>query len=89
MEQYQDLKKEIATKDDIQKLEIKSFTKNRIGENSQPFSIYRLRWLRRKRVFEQNIIFYFTCKATAPNGRFAIGSGSCDLLEKGRKKHYP
>jgi hypothetical protein len=85
-EQYQDLKKEIATKDDIQKIGDKEFYKKSYWRKLATFFNLSVEVVEEKKeVFEQNIIFYFTCKATAPNGRFATGSGSCDLLEKGRK----
>lgn len=33
-----------------------------------------------------DLVWHFTCKATAPNGRSAIGTGSCSMYEKSQYK---
>jgi hypothetical protein len=35
-----------------------------------------------------NKVWHFVVRATAPNGRSVIGSGSCDMLEKGTRNTY-
>ncbi|GIW70273.1 MAG: hypothetical protein KatS3mg101_1020 [Patescibacteria group bacterium] len=35
----------------------------------------------------KTFVWHFTCRAIAPNGRSAIGVGSCDAFEKAFKKN--
>lgn len=83
---YQALKRKIADEDDIQLMQGREFYKKSYWRKLATFFNLSVDVIEeREEKLDGNIIYYFTCKATAPNGRFAIGSGSCDLLEKGRR----
>ncbi|NTU46992.1 hypothetical protein HGA88_05185 [Candidatus Roizmanbacteria bacterium] len=88
-EAYQDLKKKIATEQDIQVMQGREFYKKSYWRKLATFFNISVEIVEeRHERYENNIVFYFTCKATAPNGRYAIGSGSCDLFEKGRRNSF-
>lgn len=83
---YQDLKKSIIDeKDDIQLIQGRKFLKKSYWRKLATFFNLSVE-VAEERVVEtptKNVIFHFVCKATAPNGRFAVGSGSSDKFEKG------
>jgi len=83
---YLDLKKKIATKDDTQIIQGREFFKKSYWRKLATFFNLSVEVVEeREEGTEANRIYHFICKATAPNGRFAQGAGTCDQLEKGRK----
>lgn len=89
--QYQSLKSSIATADDVQHIQGKEFYKKSYWRKVATFFNLSVEIVREDKetqgdpVIPTNVTYHFTCRATAPNGRFAEGTGSCDLMEKGRK----
>lgn len=84
---YLALKKQIATKDDIQYIQGKKFYKKSYWRKLATFfnlSVEVTHEESQGHNTETEMVFHFTCKATAPNGRYAFGTGSCNLREKGR-----
>jgi len=83
---YQALKREIATSDDIQTIQGKEFFKKSYWRKMATFFNLSVEIVEeQKEELDNNVVYHFTQKAIAPNGRFAYGVGSCDLLEKGRR----
>lgn len=83
---YQALKRKIATPDDVQTIQGKEFYKKSYWRKIATFFNLSVEVVEeRKEELENNVVYHFTQKAIAPNGRFAFGVGSCDLLEKGRR----
>src|SRR5579859_567135 len=83
---YQALKKRIASDDDVQLIQGKQFYKKSYWRKIATFFNLSVEITEeRKEELENNVVYHFTQKAIAPNGRFAYGVGSCDLMEKGRK----
>lgn len=83
--QYESMKKAIATKDDIQKIQGKDFLKKSYWRKIATFFNLSVEVVEER--YEQigkTIVWHFTCKAIAPNGRFSIGTGSCDAFEKAK-----
>jgi hypothetical protein len=85
--QYEQLKKSIAVDSDIQSIQGRDFYKKSYWRKIATFFNLSVEIVDEKHeeIAEGNIFWSFTCKATAPNGRYAIGTGSCDQMEKGRK----
>lgn len=89
---YQDLKRTVLEKDDIQIINGKEFLKKSYWRKIATFFNLSVEIVN-ERVEElkgvngkvNNKVFHFTAKAIAPNGRYAIGTGSCDIFEKGRR----
>lgn len=84
--EYQDLKKSIAMPEDIQSIQGKEFYKKSYWRKVATFFNLSVEITeeRMETIGENNFVYHFTQKATAPNGRFAYGTGSCDRMEKGR-----
>ncbi len=82
--QYQDLKNKIIDKDqDIQHIQGKDFLKKSYWRKVTTFFNLSVEVVEEKREqVGKTFVWHFTCKAIAPNGRFAIGTGSCDAYEK-------
>lgn len=86
--QYQDLKKAIVDKDvDVQLIEGKEFLKKSYWRKVATFFNLTVEVVEeRHEQIGSTIVWHFTCRAVAPNGRSAIGTGSCDAFEKASKK---
>lgn len=83
---YIALKQEIAEKNDIQKIGNNEFYKKSYWRKTATFFNLSVEIIKEdQETIGNNIIYNFTCRATAPNARFSDGSGSCDLMEKGRR----
>ena len=89
--QYQELKKAVQTKDDIQIIQGKNFLKKSYWRKLATYFNLSVEIVEESKEEVKDcpeagdMIFNFRARATAPNGRFAEGTGSCNLLEKGRK----
>lgn len=82
-DQYEDLKKKIAKDSDIQKIGDKDFLKKSYWRKVATFFNLTTEVIEEKHEsIGKTIVWHFTVKATAPNGRSAIGVGSCDAFEK-------
>jgi len=83
---YLELKKAIIKPDDIQQIQGKIFLKKSYWRKIATFFNLSVDIVseRKEALEDGNVTYHFVCKATAPNGRFAIGAGSCDVNEKGR-----
>lgn len=88
---YQELKKAILDEsEDIQIIQSRKFLKKSYWKKLATFFNLSIEVVE-ERVVEtptKNVIFHFICKAIAPNGRYAIGAGSSDLLEKGYRNTF-
>lgn len=84
--EYQVLKNEIATPDDVQIIGDKKFYKKSYWRKIATFFNLSVEIIEEKiePIGDTNLVYHFTQKVTAPNGRYAYGTGSCDRLEKGR-----
>jgi len=87
--QYQELKGAIIDKAvDIQTIAGKEFLKKSYWRKIATFFNLSVEVVEEK--WEQlgkTLVWHFTCKATAPNARFAVGTGSCDAYEKAQLKN--
>lgn len=85
--EYQLLKVAIVDeKDDIQLIQGKKFLKKSYWRKVATFFNLTTEVVEeRKEQIGKTIVWHFTMKATAPNGRSAIGTGSCDAFEKATK----
>ena len=86
---YQELKKEIAEDEDKQIIKTnqgeKTFFKKSYWRKLATFFNLSVEIIQEKYEFmNENLVYNFTCKATAPNGRSAVGTGSCDSYEKAK-----
>ncbi len=88
-EQYQELKTKIVDpKVDVQVIEGKEFLKKSYWRKIATFFNLSVEVVEeRKEQIGKTFVWHFTCKAIAPNGRFAVGVGSCDAFEKATKKN--
>jgi len=86
-EEYLALKEKIAKPEDKQVIQGKEFYKKSYWRKLATFFNLSVEVVeeRQESLADGNIVFHFTCKAIAPNGRYAIGAGTCDLMEKGYK----
>ena len=83
---YLDLKKSIAKPEDKQLIQGREFFKKSYWRKLATFFNLSVEVVEeREEGTDENRIYHFVCKATAPNGRFAVGTGTCDQLEKDRK----
>lgn len=81
--EYMNLKASVATKDDIQQIQGKDFLKKSYWRKIATFFNLNVDIIEeRHEQIGKTVVWHFTCKATAPNGRYAIGTGSCDAFEK-------
>lgn len=83
---YLELKKAIIKPDDVQAIQGKIFLKKSYWRKIATFFNLSVDVVTESKETDDagNTTYHFVCKATAPNGRFAIGAGSCDVNEKGR-----
>src|SRR3990167_9109895 len=80
---YLALKQTIATDEDKQEIQGRTFYKKSYWRKLATFFNLSVEIIKEeKETIGDNVAFYFTCQATAPNGRSAVGTGSCDLKEK-------
>lgn len=81
---YQDLKSKIIDRAvDIQMIGDKEFLKKSYWRKIATFFNLSLDVVSEEHEqVGKTIVWHFTCRATAPNGRSAIGTGSCDAFEK-------
>ncbi len=87
-ENYQDLAQKIEKPEDIQWIEQKGqkrkFRKKSFWRKMERFFNVSLELREeRKETREKELIYYFTFRATAPNGAFVDSTGSCSNMEKG------
>ena len=83
---YLELKEKIATKEDTQFIQGRPFFKKSYWRKLATFFNLSVGVIKeREEGTNENRIYHFVCKATAPNGRYAVGTGTCDQMEKGRK----
>lgn len=84
--EYEQLKKALTTKNDIQIIQGNEFLKKSYWRKiATAFNLsVEITDEHKEVIGENNIVYHFTQKATAPNGRFTYGTGSCDRMEKGR-----
>jgi len=85
-EAYLALKEKIAKSEDIQEIEGKLFYKKSYWRKLATFFNLSVEVVEEQRetIGNGHIAYHFTCKATAPNGRYAIGTGSCDTYDHAR-----
>jgi hypothetical protein len=80
---YQQLKKSVISKDDVQAIQGKEFLKKSYWRKIATFFNLSVEIIEEKHEqIGKTMVWHFTCKATAPNGRYAVGTGSCDAFEK-------
>lgn len=81
---YLDLKEAIVDKSaDVQYIDGKPFLKKSYWRKAATFFNLNVEIVEeRSEKLGHTLVWHFVCKATAPNGRFAIGAGSCDAFEK-------
>lgn len=84
--EYQSLKKELTEESDVQLIQGKEFLKKSYWRKiATAFNLsVEITDEKTETIGENNLVYHFTQKATAPNGRFAYGTGSCDRMEKGK-----
>lgn len=94
-EGYQDLKKKIIDKNtDIQIIGKEEFLKKSYWRKLATFFNLTVKVVKEEKdttmtTFDKdgkkvgNLVYNFTCMAKAPNGRSAVGTGSCEMYEKG------
>lgn len=81
--EYENLKKAIVKPEDIQKIEGKDFLKKSYWRKIATFFNLSTEVVKEKREqIGKTFVWHFTVRAIASNGRFAIGTGSCDAYEK-------
>jgi hypothetical protein len=82
---YQELKQKIVEDDDKQKIGDSEFLKKSYWRKLATFFNLTVEVQKEdKEQLGKTFVWHFTCKATAPNGRSAIGTGSCDIYEKAK-----
>lgn len=81
---YQDLKSAIVDKEvDVQKIGDRDFLKKSYWRKVATFFNLTMEVVKEKNEkLGKTFVWHFTVKAIAPNGRYAIGVGSCDAFEK-------
>jgi len=84
--EYEQLKKALTTKNDVQIIQGNEFLKKSYWRKiATAFNLsVEITDEKVETIGENNLVYHFTQKATAPNGRFTYGTGSCDRMEKGR-----
>lgn len=84
--QYQELKAAIAEDSDKQEIQKKIFLKKSYWRKIATFFNLTVDVVSESHEqIGKTMVWHFTCKAIAPNGRSAIGVGSCDAFEKAIK----
>lgn len=83
---YQDLKSKIVDPDkDIQIIANEQFLKKSYWRKLATFFNLTVEVIEeRNEQIGRTLVWHFTCRAIAPNGRTAIGTGSCDAYEKAK-----
>lgn len=81
---YQELKSSIINKSvDVQMIEGREFLKKSYWRKVATFFNLTVEVVAESHEqIGKTVVWHFTCRATAPNGRSAIGVGSCDAFEK-------
>lgn len=81
---YQDLKNQILDPSvDVQHIQGKDFKKKSYWRKVATFFNLSIETVREeKEQVNRTFVWHFTVRATAPNGRYAEGVGSCDVFEK-------
>lgn len=86
-QQYQELKEKICDiKNDVQKIQGKDFLKKSYWRKLATFFNLSVEIVEEKsetltRYGNEVLVYHFRARATAPNGRFAEGTGSCDIYD--------
>lgn len=87
-EAYQSLAKKIMTDDDVQQIQGKSFKKKSFWRKCQRFFNLSVEITKEEReVYDGYFAYKFVVRATAPNGAFMDGTGTCSSNEKGMEKN--
>lgn len=82
-QQYQDLKAKIKEPSDVQEIQGNEFLKKSYWRKIAAFFNLTIEVVsEEKEKLGSTFVWHFTIKAIAPNGRSAIGTGSCDMYEK-------
>lgn len=83
-EKYQDLKAKIIDRNtDVQIIQNKEFLKKSYWRKIATFFNLSVEVVEEhSEKLGHTFVWHFTCKAVAPNGRTAVGVGSCDAYEK-------
>ena len=91
---YEDLKAAIVVPSDIQIIKGKQFLKKSYWRKIATFFNLNVDIVEERESVSLDQdnkpvdrIYHFTCKATANNGRYAIGVGSCGVVEKDGSQH--
>lgn len=86
--QYQDLIQKVCTDEDYQQIKEKKFRKKSGWRKIATFFNLSVSTMNEKREDfpTGDFAYHFTCRATAPNGRYADGTGSCNAYEKAKYK---
>ena len=81
--QYQDLIQKVCTTEDYQEIQGKKFRKKSGWRKIATFFNLSIDVVEEKHEqIGKTLVWHFTVKAVASNGRYAIGTGSCDAFEK-------
>jgi hypothetical protein len=81
--QYDELKQSIVTDKDVQVIQGNKFLKKSYWRKVATFFNLTTEIVEEsKEQVGKTLVWHFTVKAVAPNGRSAIGVGSCDIYEK-------
>lgn len=81
--QYQDLITQVCTDEDYQIIEDKKFRKKSGWRKIATFFNLSVEVVNESHEqIGKTMVWHFTCRAVAPNGRFVEGVGSCDAYEK-------
>lgn len=84
---YQDLATKILTKEDVQNIQGKEFKKKSYWRKCQRFFNLSMQIVNEVREEHNGYFMYkFVARATAPNGAFVEGTGTCSSNEKGLMK---
>ena len=84
---YQELKKKIIEKEDIQKIGNKEFLKKSFWRKLATFFNLSIDIVEEKKeILGRTLLYNFTVRATAPNGRSTTAVGSCDCYEKATRQ---
>ena len=85
--QYQDLIQKVCTDEDYQQIQGKNFRKKSGWRKIATFFNLSIDVVEEKHEqIGKTLVWHFTVKATASNGRYAVGAGSCDAFEKATLK---
>lgn len=86
-EAYQSLAKKIMTPDDVQDIQGKTFKKKSFWRKCQRFFNLSVEIKEEKReAYDGYFVYKFIARATAPNGAYMDGTGTCSSNEKGLLK---